>query len=96
MGTFATVAAVLLYQTMIDCKDPVATPLRPANLRSMCITRQALHLKEPSLLPAVVHAFAVKQVRLHTFSSSSCGANGEAVNVSTALKALCNWEVGPS
>ena len=71
MGTLATVTAVLLYQTMIDCRDPVVTPLRLANLRSMCITRQALHRKELSLLPAVVHAFAVKQVGLHTFRYSS-------------------------
>ena len=76
MATFATVAAVLLHQTMVDCRDPVATPLRPAKLRSMRMTRKALHLKEPSLLPAVVHAFAVKRVRLHTFSYSSCGAIG--------------------
>ena len=95
MGTLATVAAVLLYQTMIECRDPVATPLRPTNLRSMFIIRQALHLKEPSLLPAIVHASAVKQVRLHTFSYSSCGAIGEVDNVSTALEALRHWEVGP-
>ena len=62
----------------------------------MCITHPALHLKEPSFLPAVVHAFAVKQVRLHTFSYSSREAIGEVVNVSTALKALRHWEVGPS
>ena len=93
MGTFATIAAVLLYQTMINCRDPVATPLQPANLRNMCITRQGLHLKKPSLFPAVGHASAVKQVkRVHTFSYFSCGAIGVAVSASPALETCRHWE----